>query len=465
MQERSFISVLIGHKAILIALGVVVSIAAVSGFYYVSQTKRPAEVALPSAADHFLQTIVVPGTVEPLQNPNLSFATVGRITYVGVKVGDRVYGGQTLASLDVGALVAQRAQAEADEKAQEAKLDALKSGPRSTDLAVRESAVAQATQSRANTYAALPSGLSDAYAKAVDAVKSQSDNVFSNPNTSSPVLIFNTTDSNAGNAAVAGRVTAGGELGTWNAELAALPANPSEGDLDSALNKAITHLSVIRSFEDSLVRALDYAIPTTGFSSASLSTAETAVSAARTSVNGLITSLTNTKQVLVSQALAIESAQVELDQLKAGASVQDIAVQEAAVERAKAVVSAVSAQIANNIISAPFSGTVGSVSTKAGELATPNVPAITVVPDSALEVVVYVTELDVTRIKKGDVASVTLDAYGSDPVFPAHISEVDAAPSSVNGVAAYKVTLVFDTPDAAVKTGMTANTTITPSAQ
>ena len=58
-----------------------------------------------------------------------------------------------------------------------------------------------------------------------------------------------------------------------------------------------------------------------------------------------------------------------------------------------------------------------------------------------------------------------MDAYGAGKVFPAHVSEVDAAPSMQNGVSAYEVKLSFDAPDASVKTGMTANATIHPAAQ
>jgi multidrug resistance efflux pump len=78
---------------------------------------------------------------------------------------------------------------------------------------------------------------------------------------------------------------------------------------------------------------------------------------------------------------------------------------------------------------------------------------------------VYVSQIDVTRIAKGDSAEITLDAYGAGKIFPAHVSQVDAAPSIVNGVSAYEVKFSFDSPDASIKTGMTANATSHPKAQ
>jgi multidrug resistance efflux pump len=452
------------HTYILSALGAVAVIAVVSGIYFYAETRTPAPVSLPDT--NAAGAISASGDIEPLENPDLSFAASGRIAYVGVAAGDRVYTGETLASLDVAALSAQKDQAIADEKAQQARLDELKSPARSTDIAIRQNAVSEASQTRAATYAGLPSLLSDAYAKSSDAVHVQTDAVFSNPNSSNPSVSFASSQSTAVNAAVLARITVGAELTAWNDALKNLPASPSQNDLDQALDAALAHLAVVRSFEDSVLTALNAAIPTTSFPSSSIVSAQASVSTARTTVNGLITSLTSTKQMLVTEALAIQSAQAQLDQLNAGASVQDIAAQEAAVERAHASVAAIQAQISNNVVSAPFSGVVGSVSIKKGELATPNTPIITLIPDSGLETVVYVSERDIARIEQGDTAEVTLDAYGAQ-IFSAHVSSVDTAPSSVSGGSqmGYKVRLTFDKADARIKTGMTANATITPSAQ
>lgn len=463
MANKFLTKDMLKHRTMLIAFGVVALIVVGSAAYYVTETRVPTAVALPGSAQ--TAAVTATGAVEPLQNPDLSFAAGGRVAYVGVAVGDRVYTGETLASLDVAALSASRAQAQANVAAQQAKLDALKTGARQTDIAVKQAAVAQAEQALAASYAALPSSISDAYGKAVSAVHSGTDTLFSNPNSSNPTLSFSTTDAAAANAAAAGRVTAGTELAAWNAELSALPAAPSNAELDAALGRAIAHLSVIRSFEDSLTTALNSAITSSSFSQTAIAAAQTSVSGGRGAVNGLITSLTAARESIVSQGLAIRAADAGLQQLLAGASTQDIAAQQAAVDSAQASVRGIDAQIANNVISAPFGGTVGSVSIKAGEIAAPNTPAITILPDSSLQVAVSVSQIDAARIEKGDVAEVTLDAYGSGKVLPAHVSSVDAAPSTVNGVSAYEVRIAFDTPDPSVKTGMTANATIHPNAQ
>ncbi|MDE2079383.1 MAG: HlyD family efflux transporter periplasmic adaptor subunit [Patescibacteria group bacterium] len=450
------------HKYAFMAGGAIVLIAVVSGVYYYASTRPPAATSLPSAEETSSTVVTASGDIEPTVNPDLSFAVGGRIASVSVAVGDRVYAGENLASLDIAALNASLSQAEANVAAAEAKLADLASPPRATDIAVKQAAVDTATQTRVATYASVPSAVSDAYGKAVNAVHVETDTVFTSPNSTTPNLVPSVSDANAATAAVAARVVVGAELDAWQGELAALPASPSTADLDSALARGIQHLTVIRNFEDAVLAALVGAVPTPSFDASSIAAAQASVNTARTTVNGLITSLTATQQGLVSDQLAIQSAEAALNQLTAGASPDAIQASQAAVDAAKGAVAGIEAQIANNVITAPFAGTVGSVAIKAGELATPNTTAITLIPNSPLQAVVYVTEIDVGRIAVGDTAAVTVDAYGAGRIFPAHVAAVDAAPSVINGVSAYNVELSFDAPDPAIKTGMAANVTIRP---
>ena len=454
---------LLKHKYILAAFGVVALIAIASGLYYVSGTKKPVAVSLPS--DTGAADVTTSGTVEPLQNPNLSFQAGGKVMSVNVAVGDQVTAGETLATLDLAALSATKAEAEANLAAAQAKLDALTVGPRQTDIAVKQSAVNEAVQTKATTYAALPAALSDAYAKALDAVHAAADPLFSNPNTAQPTPNFTISDSSAASAVSLAKVAANAEMVKWHSELAALPVSPAGADLDAAETAALGHLSLVRQFEDTLILALDDAVPTSSFTAAQISAAQATVGSARATVNGLITSLTATEQSLVSEELAIQNANAALAQLTAGASAQDIEAGRAAVSAAEAAVAAVSAQIAENVVSAPFPGTVGSVSIKRGDTVAPGTPVITILPNSPLEVSVSVSERDVPNIAVGDAADVTLDAYGSGKTFPAHVSEVDSAPTVLGGVSAYVVKLSFDAPDASIKTGMTANAVIHPHTQ
>lgn len=84
-------------------------------------------------------------------------------------------------------------------------------------------------------------------------------------------------------------------------------------------------------------------------------------------------------------------------------------------------------------------------------------PAISLSPDTTLQIKAYFSERDVASIKAGEHSDITLDAYGSDRVFSASVVSVDRSPTMQNGVPAYGVTLQFDANDQAISAGMTAN--------
>ncbi len=72
----------------------------------------------------------------------------------------------------------------------------------------------------------------------------------------------------------------------------------------------------------------------------------------------------------------------------------------------------------------------------------------------------YVPEVNIANIEVGDSAVVTLDAYGAE-TFAATIASIDPAETVKDGVSTYKTTLQFTTEDPRIRSGMTANITIT----
>lgn len=72
-----------------------------------------------------------------------------------------------------------------------------------------------------------------------------------------------------------------------------------------------------------------------------------------------------------------------------------------------------------------------------------------------MELHVDVDEADVGKIKMGQAASFTVDAY-PDKNFPAKISEIRYAPQTVNGVVTYETILLVNNADLLLRPGMTA---------
>ena len=435
---------LLQNKAVQAALGVVALIAIGSATYYLVESAAPAVTYASVTTGNITQDVTATGIVTPVQNPTLSFEMGGQVSSVQATVGEKVIAGTLLASLDTSVLAAEL-------EGQKAKLNEMEAGPRGVDVAGQQTGVTTAQQSLDNT-------ISTAATQAEQAVYTGADPVFNLSNKSDPALIFETTNDYEKVTVDGERASLTNELSTWETEAASLnTASPSS--VQTAVSADIVHLDSVRRFLQDMITALNDAQTGAGFSQAQQIAAVASVNQGLTAVNGLISALT-------SEQLGVQSAQDQLNQTTAGATTQDIQAQQA-------VVAGIEAQIRQQEIIAPFSGTVASVSVKRGDQVSANTQAISLIPEGNFEVDVYLAENDVTKVKVGDSVDVTLDAYGANRSFPATVSSIDTSPSmdpnnsnssgqgSSSGAATgYKVVLVFSNADPAIANGMHANATI-----
>ncbi len=197
-------------------------------------------------------------------------------------------------------------------------------------------------------------------------------------------------------------------------------------------------------------------------------------SANESSIASAETSITNAKNTLA-------TAQDQLDLKRAGYTQEQIKAQEAQVKQAKASVNAqraaisqawasvqnYQAQIDKTILKAPISGTISRLEVKIGEIVFPSsstyevqVPAVSLISEGDYEIEISIPEVDITKVKIGDEAKVTLDAYGSDDIFFAAVATIDPAETLIEGLATYKTTLRFTETDERIRSGMTANVDI-----
>lgn len=450
----------VAHPIVVSALGAVALIAIGSGVYYAVSTRSPASHWAAAKEGSITQTVVGSGSVEPAQNPDLAFVGGGRVVSVRAAVGQTVYAGQVLASLDTAALVAQERQDQANVQAAQARLDEMQAGPLQTDVNSGKTAVAQAQQSLANTYANISATLTDAYNKAYNGVRQNTDSLFSSPTSNQPVVSFQTTDSQSATDVGSQRASLNTQFAPWLSKLNQLSASADQSDTEESITYSIGQLTAVRTYSSTLLQALANAVPSSNFSASSIAAAQTAVSSLNTTVSSLILSLQGAQQQIASSKLAVQSAQDALAKIMAGATPQDIEAQKAAVAAAQAGVESVQAQIANDVVVAPFTGTVASVNVKAGQTVAPNTVAVSLTPHSALQVELYVSEVDSAKLAVGDAAHITLDAYGSGRIFDATVASIDRSPAIQNGVTAYKVVLQFASNDPAISIGMGANATI-----
>jgi len=429
---------LLSHTQVRAALGIVGVIVVASAAYYFIESRPPAYAFASALVGDVTDDVTGNGTVSPVENPDLAFAQGGRVTQVNVAVGDEVRQGELLASLDTGILSANLASAQA-------RLASLVNGPRAVDLAGKQTAVAQAEQNLSNTYASLPATLASTAAGAEDAVRTNADPLMNGFNSAThPRPSFSTQDDGAAERAGEERADLKTAFDQWDStDYSAM----STSELEAAIDGSLVKLATARQFFADLSTAANRASPPLAASDLA------AISAGRSTVNSLISSLTSEKQEIANQKLAVQSAKDALALTQAGASNEDRMAAQASVDAA-------AAQLRQSEIIAPFPGKVASVSVKSGDVVAQNAQAVALIPDGNFEVDIFLSEIDVTKVHAGDAATVTLDAYGADTPFAATVGTVDAAPSPVNGVPSYKATLVFSEADPRVASGMHANAVI-----
>ncbi len=184
------------------------------------------------------------------------------------------------------------------------------------------------------------------------------------------------------------------------------------------------------------------------------------ISTARDNINTSLSEINTLEQGIALKEVTLNKEEREFDKLLAGASEEELAIQQAAVNRAEASVDNIKAQIEKAILRAPFSGKVTKVDAERGEVADAYKEIVSVISESGFKIKVNIPEVDISKVKIGDLAEVTLDAYGNDVVFNAEVITIDLAETVIEGVSTYGATLEFKEPDERIKSGMTANVDI-----
>ncbi|MDO8524284.1 MAG: efflux RND transporter periplasmic adaptor subunit [bacterium] len=464
-------------RFILIASGVVVVLAITAGIV-VGQINKPLPYEFVIVKkQNVIQEVSVTGKVKPAQSVDLALERGGKIKSSPIQVGDLVTEGQILVSLDKSELQAQLAQAQANLESQQAQLNQLQNGTRPEQLQLYQTKLAnaqknfedektnltnvqtKATSDLANLYDDVKDSLNDAYVKADDAVNKQTQELFSNANTNSPQLTFYCSSYQLVIDSQNKKVLA-------NNSVANLKAN------DNSLDKALADLNQISDFLNTVDSALSNA---SGLSASVISTYKGYVNTGRTNINTILTSINALKQSISSQKItnqknidtqqsvynsaksALDVAQNELELQLAGSTLEAIQSQDALTKAAQASVDNISAQITKATLKAPITGIIILQNAKPGEIAQAGAKIVSLISQAEFEIEANIPEADIAKIKLGDIATATLDAYGPDVKFQAKIAKVDPAETILEGVATYKTTLQFTQKDERIKSGFTAN--------
>lgn len=495
-----------------IIIGVIVLI--IIGYVFLKPAKQPRRDTIVVSRMNIMQSVDVIGNVKSTESVDLAFELGGKVKETYIKVGDKVEVGTKLAELNHDNYLADLQQAQAQVSsayasldqykaaltAEQAKMREMESGTRPEEIKIAQTKVDNAKTALANAqinlnnttleantslnnlYDDVMNILNDAYAKADDAVNKQMDDLFTTagnvdftfePNNSQ--LEVSTLD--ARQKAVSGLTSLRTEIGETHI---------SNADLDQALMVGKDEVTKVQAF---LNLVSDILKGKTNLTAETLSTYKTSLNTARTNVNTALTSISNQQQLILSQADtnrdSINTAQTSLDSAKfslqtaeqelslklAGYTKEQLDAQKAKVLQAEANVSSqqafiqqkqanvasVQAQIDKNIIYSPIKGIITKQDAKAGEITNAQTPVISVISEAEFEIETNIPEIDIAKIKIGDKASVTLDAYGDDEKFEAVVVSIDPAEKVIEGVSTYKTVLNFLDGSDKIRSGMTAD--------
>lgn len=402
------------------------------------------------------QEINVTGKLKAVRSVDLAFEHSGKIAGVYVKIGERVTPGMLMVSLESADLVADRKEQEAVIAGEIAKLDELKKGTRPEEILLQETKVNNMKLSLEGAYRNAYDKIQDAYTKTDDAVRSKSDQLFSNPRSPTPHFNYSFADSVLLSSLEQDRVALESKLNDWRTSLAILLTRDRFG---VERERASVYLASVKVFIDKMALAVTSLAPSTSLSQAAIDGYKSDISTARTNVNTAIANLTAADEKIRDADSALKIAQQELELKKAGSTFEAVLAQESKVRQAQAKLESISAGLAKMSLRSPLTGVVTKLEADPGEIAQVNSILVSLISDAALEIEANIPEVDVGQLKVENRVRVVFDALPGE-IFSGAVGYIDPAETVIDGVVNFRTTVFLDASNPQFKSGYTANLSI-----
>jgi len=477
-------------KPVIIALIIIIAVGAAGAFLYFRVNKKSIYSFIAVQRGEVVQEVSVTGRVKPAESVDLAFEKTGRVFNVYYNVGQEVAEGQAVVALENGDILAQFRQAEASFEAANATYLQYKKGTRPEEIQAAETAVSNAERSLENAEENLTytenkadSDLKEDYDSALAAAQksvavaktslltlTDIQYVHFNNTTQESIILKNAK----ANAVL--MLLGAPDAGLWTSEYISKLSGGAFGRVqDAASNPTYENIDKALSYTNTALQYVRDALNLVPVNDNLTSTEKTNLSTEKSNVNAEIINIaakqqaisvqkaTNNNNIITAQISlttarnTLASAKDNLALKRAGYTKEQIASQKANADSAKANAENLQSQLAKTIIKAPFTGIIIKQDAKIGEVVPAQTPIVSMISESKFEVEANIPEVDIAKIKIGETAMVTLDAYGEDVVFQVKVSEIDPAETIIEDVPTYETKLQFLQKDNRIKSGMTAN--------
>lgn len=430
------------------------------------------------------------GEVMAEKDLDLFFKATGRVSKVEFEEGDEVKEGDVIMRLDARDLYIRRQEAVAALSARQAEYQKALAGAtdeqiRISEIAVRnaEASLANAQQKLSDTKLSNTATLEKAYSDLVGLVES----VYLKASTTMQTLqtdVYSGSGGNIKNDIIPTDAVAAIEA--INAHSVAIPAKDrmdnailllrmetNQASIESLAASLVADGRAVRDAASKANALMQTSIPAQTLSQTTFDARVAAVKLVwtdmNTSVNAAETqrgTVTTTKlshisseniaqQAVRTAELALETAEQQLESLKAPLRDVDKDVYLAGIASARASVSLVDSQIEDTLLRAPVEGIVGTLDISTGELVTTATRAASVISSGFL-IESDVSELDIAKVKVDQEVDVSFDAL-PDQVFKGHVSKVAPRETREGDDIFYAVTIILDQKDVPLRSGMTAD--------
>lgn len=462
------------------------------------------------------QTVSVTGSVKGASEINLNFESIGVIAKINVVKGEQVEVGQVLAQLSAQAQQNAVAEALANLQASEAQLNKLVSGASSVDIKISEESLKNAEinyQNRLNDLNNLKIKLTTDEKQYENSLQSSRvsltnarDSALSTMNNElfdgeialnrikeildrdDAKYTLGAKNSSLKTVAEISQSQAVGSIAAAKQKLNTAKISLTDNDISVALQDSISSLLQVSGALSDIYEVLintpastDYTQTEIDADKANIRTDQATISASISGVQSARTNWENARTAVVtaennlnsflagkdSQVATAEGAvnsakgawdlaQAQHDQLLSPARSEDIALQRARVAQSRAALQRAQVALDQMTIKAPVAGTIIRVNYEVGEKVDLSKPVLSLLGNSGLEIEVDIPESDIAKIAVGQMAHITLDAFGEQE-FTGHVTLIDPAETRIQDVVYYKVKVTFDEAKEEIKPGMTAN--------